>query len=246
VAAVGEAVTRFAVGDQVVGVAEGCFAEYVSAKESMLVAQPPELTAVQAAALPISGLTALQAVRDQGEVQPGQQVLVVGASGGVGSFAVQIAVAAGARVTGVCSTGKVDLVRSLGAAEVLDYTRDALPADHRYDVVVDTGGNRPLHQLRRALAPRGRLVIVGGETGGRWLGGVDRQLRALLLNPFLRQRLGSFLSSEGRDDLQALADLVGSGAVVPAVDRTWPLDGVPDAMRYLVAGRAAGKVVIEL
>jgi NADPH:quinone reductase-like Zn-dependent oxidoreductase len=198
--------------------------------------------------VPISGLTALQAVRDQGRVQPGQRVLVIGAGGGVGTFAVQIAKAFGAEVTGVCSTGKVDLVRSLGADHVVDHLLgdDLGEGERRYDVLLDTGGNRPLRTLRRALTPTGTLVIVGAETGGRWLGGLDRQLRAMALSPFIGQRLGTFISSENGADLLALTELIESGAVTPVVDRSFPLAETPAAVRYLREGRARGKVVIDL
>jgi NADPH:quinone reductase-like Zn-dependent oxidoreductase len=246
VEAVGADVTRFAVGDEVFGVGEGTFAEYARAEEGKLAPLPAGLTPVQAAALPISGQTALQAVRDRGKVRPGQHVLVIGASGGVGSYAVQVAKAHGAEVTGVSSTSKLDLVRSLGADHVIDYTRSELPADSRYDVVLDTGGNRPLRQLRRALATRGTLVIVGGETGGRWLGGTDRQLRAMALSPFVRQSLGTFVASENAPDLAVLAELVEAGSLTPAVDRTFPLEEVPAAMQHLLEGRARGKVVITI
>lgn len=247
VAAVGPGVSTLAVGDVVFGVAEGGFAEYASAAADLLVPVPPGITAVQAAALPMSGLTALQAVRDHGRVQPGQHVLVIGASGGVGTFAVQIAKSHGARVTGVCHTSKTDLVRALGADHVIDYTReDITDGSRRYDVILDIGGGRPLRQLRRGLTPRGRLVIVGQETGGRLLGGFDRLLRAVVLSPFVGQHLGGFVSPENGADLRALAGLVSSGAVIPAVDRTFPLAQAPAAVQYLRDGRARGKVVITV
>ena len=197
--------------------------------------------------MPVSALTALQAVRDHGHVQAGQKVLVIGASGGVGTFAVQIAKAYGAEVTGVCSTAKVDLVRSIGADHVIDYTRDDI-ADgaHRYDVIIDIGGNRPLRQLRRALARRGTLVIVGGETGGRWLGGFDRSLRAPVLSRFVPQRLAAVMVSENAADLLVLAELIESGQVTPVIDRTYPLSQAPDAIRYMQHGHARGKVVITV
>ena len=180
-------------------------------------------------------------------MQPGQKVLIVGASGGVGTFAVQIAKAFGAEVTGVCSTAKVDLVRSLGADHVIDYTRDDFAAgEHRYDVILDIGGNRRLSHLRRALTPRGTLVIVGGETGGRWLGGFDRSLRAVLLSLFVRQKLGMLASTENAEDLNALRDLIEAGQVTPAIDRTYPLSETADAIRYVSEGRARGKVVITV
>jgi NADPH:quinone reductase-like Zn-dependent oxidoreductase len=247
VEAVGASVTTLHVGDEVFGIGEGTFAEYAPASVGKLVRKPAGLGFRQAAALSISATTALQAVRDHGKVQVGERVLVIGASGGVGTFAVQIAKAFGADVTGVASTGKVDLVRSLGADSVVDYLlEDVTAGDQRYDVVLDTGGNTPLRRLRRILTPKGRLVIVGAETGGRWLGGLDRQLRAMLLSPFTGQQLGSFIATENAADLAVLAELVESGKVTPAVDRTFPLEQVPEAMRYLRAGRARGKVVVEV
>jgi NADPH:quinone reductase-like Zn-dependent oxidoreductase len=208
---------------------------------------PAGLSFVQAAALPVSATTALQALRDHGRVQPGEKVLVIGASGGVGSFAVQIARAFGAEVTGVCGTAKVDFVRSLGADHVVDHTvGDGLEVgEERFDVVVDIGGNRPIRQLRRVLTPRGRLVIVGGEGGGRWLG-IGRQLRAAALSPFIGQTLRFFVSVETTADLAVLAGLVESGQVTPAVDRVFPLAEAPAAVTDLTEGRARGKVVVEV
>jgi NADPH:quinone reductase-like Zn-dependent oxidoreductase len=247
VEAVGTGVTTLRPGDEVFGIGEGTFAEYARASAAKLARKPAGLSFRRAAALGISATTALQAVRDHGKVRPGERVLVIGASGGVGTFALQIAKAFGAEVTGVAGTGKVDLVRSLGADSVVDYRlEDVTAGQRRYDVVLDTGGNTPLRRLRRILTPEGRLVIVGAETGGRWLGGTDRQLRAMVLNPFTRQRLGSFIASENAVDLAVLAELVETGKVTPAVDRTFPLDRVPDAMRYLRAGQARGKVVIDV
>jgi NADPH:quinone reductase-like Zn-dependent oxidoreductase len=248
VEAVGRSVTTLRPGDEVFGVAEGTFAEYAPAAAAKLAPKPASLSFQQAAALPISGVTALQAVRDQGRVTAGDRVLVIGASGGVGSFAVQIAKAFGAEVTGVASTAKVDLVRSLGADHVIDYRLgDDLGAGERgYDVIIDTGGNRPLRVLRRALTPTGTLVLVGAETGGRWLGGTDRQLRAMALSRFVRQRLRTFISSENAADLLALSALVESGAVTPAVDRVFPLAETPAAIRHMREGKARGKVVIDV
>ncbi|HJY02483.1 MAG TPA: NAD(P)-dependent alcohol dehydrogenase [Streptosporangiaceae bacterium] len=247
VEATGSAVTALRVGDEVFGIADGSFAQYASARPGKLAPKPANLTFAQAAAVPVSALTALQAVRDRGRVQAGQKVLVIGASGGVGTFAVQIAKAAGAEVTGVSSTAKLDLVRSLGADHVIDYTRDDITAgDHRYDVILDTGGHRPLSQLRRALTPRGTLVIVGSEHGGRWLGGSDRQLRALMLSPFTSQRLTTLICSENTQDLQALTELIESGQVRPVIDRTYPLSQIPQAIQYLRDGHAQGKVVVNL
>ena len=243
----GQAVTGFEPGDEVYGTCDGSFAPYARARASRLAAKPANLSFEQAAAVPVSALTALQAVRDRAKVQAGQKVLIIGASGGVGTFAVQIAKAFGADVTGVCSTAKTDLVRSIGADHVIDYTRDDFAdATHRYDVILDIGGNSRLSHLRRALTARGRLVIVGGENGGRWLGGTDRQLRAVLLSPLVSQKLGTFVASENAADLADLRVLIESGQIVPAVDRTFPLSETPAAIRHVQEGRARGKVVISI
>jgi NADPH:quinone reductase-like Zn-dependent oxidoreductase len=249
VAAAGARVTRFRAGDQVYGTCEsGSFAEYAAAREKRLAAKPASLSFEQAAVVPISGVTALQAVRDSGRVQPGQQVMVIGAAGGVGSFAVQIAKASGARVTGVCSSPKTGLVLSLGADDVIDYTKDAIDGNGaRYDVVIDTAGNRPLSLLRHAMTPHGTLVLVGGEHGGgRVLGGFDRQLRAPLVSMFVRQRLRGLVAKERAEDLEALTRLIESGAVTPVIDRTYALADTPDAVRYLAEGHAAGKVAVTV
>jgi len=247
VEAVGKDVTTLAAGDEVFGICEGSFAEYACARADKLAPRPQNLTFVQAAAVPVSALTALQAVRDHGHVQAGQKVLVIGASGGVGTFAVQLAKAFGAEVTGVCSTAKADLARSVGAVHVIDYTRaDIADGGDRYDVIIDTGGNRPLKQLRRALTARGTLVIVGGETGGRWLAGSDRQLRALLLSRFASQKLSTFICSENAADLRVLTELIESRQVTPIIDRTYPLSETPAAIRYLQEGHAKGKVVVSV
>jgi len=249
VEAAGARVTRFGPGDEVYGTCEsGSFAEYAAAREERLAAKPGSISFEQAAVVPISGVTALQAVRDCGRVQPGQQVVVIGAAGGVGSFAVQIAKASGARVTGVCSTSKADLVRSLGAGDVIDYTHDEVDCHGaRYDVVIDTAGNRPLSLLRRAMRPRGTLVLVGGEHGGgRVLGGFDRQLRAPLVSMFAGQRLRGLVARERAEDLEAMTRLIESGDVTPVIDRTYALADAPDAIRYLAEGHAAGKVVVTV
>ncbi len=247
VEATGPAVTTLHVGDEVFGIADGAFAEYASARPDKLAPKPVNLTFTQAAAVPVSALTALQAVRDRGHVQAGNRVLIIGASGGVGTFAVQIAKAAGAEVTGVCRTSKMDTVRSLGADHVIDYTRgDIADGRHSYDVILDIGGNRPLKHLRSVLDPRGTLVIVGGETSGRWLAGSDRQLRALLLSPFTSQTLTTLICSENTPDLLALTKLIESGQVRPVIDQTYPLSQTPAAIRYMRDGRAQGKVVINL
>jgi NADPH:quinone reductase-like Zn-dependent oxidoreductase len=247
VEAVGKDVTRFQPGDEVFGIGVGAFAEYARAREDKLVPKPANLTFEQVAVVATSGLTALQGLRDKGRVGPGQKVLVIGASGGVGTFAVQLAKAFGAEVTGVCSTTKVDMVRSLGADHVIDYTSaDFAEGVSRYDVILDIGGNASLSRLRRALTPKGTLVIAGGETDGRWLGGTDRQIRALMLSPFVAQKLTTFISSQNLQDLIVLKELIEAGKVTPAIDRTYPLSEVPKAIRYLKEGHARGKVVITV
>jgi NADPH:quinone reductase-like Zn-dependent oxidoreductase len=247
VKAIGKNVSRFQPGDEVFGIGKGSYAEYVCAREDKLAPKPANLTFEQAAVLAIMGSTALQALRDHGRVEPGQEVLIIGASGGVGTYAVQIAKAFGAHVTGVCSTTKVEMVRSIGADHVIDYTQeDFAEGDQRYDVILDIGGNSSLARLRRALASQGILVIVGGEGGGRWLGGTDRQLRAMILSPFVGQKLGTFVNKENHDDLLVLKELTESGKITPVIDRTYPLSEVPEAMRYLEAGHARGKVVITV
>ena len=247
VAAVGAAVTRFEAGDEVFGISQGSFAEYARAREDKLAHKPANLTFDQAAVVAVSGLTALQGLRDLGRVLPGQHVLIVGASGGVGTFAVQIAKAFGALVTGVCSTAKLDLVRSVGADHVIDYTQDDFAAGpQRYDLILDIGGNAPLSRLRRALTPSGTLVIVGGENGGRWIGGFDRQLRAVALSPFVRQRLTMKTPKEHYTDLERLGQLIVAGDLTPIIDKTYPLHQAPDAMRHLQAGQARGKLVITV
>jgi NADPH:quinone reductase-like Zn-dependent oxidoreductase len=244
---VGSGVTRFAAGDEVFGIGRGTFAEYTVAREDRLAPKPAGLTFEQAAVMPVSGMTALQGLTDAGRLHAGQSVLVTGASGGVGSFAVQIAVALGAAsVTGVCTTSKVDLVRSLGADHVVDHTREDFAAgDRRYDLVLDLAGNPSLTRLRRALTPTGTAVIAGGEHGGNLLG-MDRQLRALVVSPVVRQRLTMLVCRENAADLERLAGLVDAGTLTPALDRTFPLEQVPEAMRHLEAGRARGKVAITL
>ncbi|MFE0579849.1 NAD(P)-dependent alcohol dehydrogenase [Streptomyces sp. NPDC058874] len=247
VEAVGPGVTRFRPGDEVYGSGEGSFAEYACAKEGALAPKPRNLGFEEAAAVPVSGCSALQALRRTGRVEPGQSVLILGASGGVGSFAVQLAKAFGARVTGVCSAAKADFVRSLGADEVIDYAvADPTDGSRRYDLVLDIAGNRPIGRLRGALTPRGTLVIVGGEGGGRWLGGNERSLGALLLSPFVSHRLRPLTSLVRAGDLEALTELLEAGSVSPAVHRSYPLAGVPDAIRDLREGRVRGKAVIRL
>lgn len=244
--AVGPDVTRFAEGDLVFGTALGSFAEYTLAAEDHLAAVPPSIDPVDAAALGVSGSTALQAVEDRGGVEDGAEVLVMGASGGVGAFAVQVAVAAGARVTGVASGSKLDIVERLGASAVDYRLEDPLDGDRRYDLIVDTGGNRTLRDLRSALVPRGTLVVVGGEGGGRWIGGSDRQLRAVLSSRFVGQHLTTLVASEDAAHLERLADLVDAGRVAPVIDRRVTLVDVPDAMARLGEGRVRGKIVVDV
>jgi NADPH:quinone reductase-like Zn-dependent oxidoreductase len=246
VVSVGSAVNGVSLGDQVYGTCDGSFAEFVAVQPARLARKPANLSFTQAAAAPISGSTALQAVR-KAQVQRGQHILILGASGGVGTFAVQIAKAAGAEVTGVCRTSKADLVRSLGADHVIDYTQDdPTRGDRRYDVILDIGGNRKLLALRRALTEQGALVIVGGETGGRLLGGFDRSLRAVLFSPFVKQTLAMLTSRESGEDLDALGSLVEAGKVTPAVDRTFPLRETAMAIRAIQEGDVRGKIVIKV
>jgi NADPH:quinone reductase-like Zn-dependent oxidoreductase len=245
VEAVGPEVTDLAPGTRVYGLGSGTFAELALARRRAVAAVPEGLRTVDVAALPVSGLTALQALRDRAGLQPGQRVLVLGASGGVGVYAVQIAKAMGAEVTGVCSAAKADLVRSLGADRVDDYATSRITdAGITYDVIVDTGGNRALAELRRVLAPAGALVIVGGEDAGRWTFGLGRTLHASIRSWFGRQRMGTFVASSRSADLDALAAMATAGSVHAVVDRSYTLAEVPQAMRDLEAGRIRGKAVI--
>jgi NADPH:quinone reductase-like Zn-dependent oxidoreductase len=248
VEAVGANVKTLRPGDEVMGQAKGSFAELVTARADELVPKPSRLSFEQAAALPVSGVTALRAIRDEGNVQPGQSVLVIGAAGGVGSLAVQIAKARGATVTAVSSGSKADLVRSLGADDVIDYTReDFTDGSRHWDAIVDTAGRRPLSRLRRALTPKGTLVIVGGDGGGKWTGGFFRgMLRAPIVSLFVGQRLRGLATKIAQEDLIALAELVEAGTVTPVIDRTYPLIEAPDAIRHLEEGHAAGKIVITV
>jgi NADPH:quinone reductase-like Zn-dependent oxidoreductase len=247
VAAAGKDVTNFKPGDEVFGIGKGTYAEFAPALETKLAAKPKNLTFEQAAVVPISGLTALQAVRDGGKVQGGQKVLIIGASGGVGTFALQIARSFGADVTGVCSTPKVDLVRSLGADRVIDYLHeDFADGGQRYDVILDTGGHSSLSRLRRALMPTGTVVIVGAETDGKWFGGFDRSIRAMLLSRIVHQELIAFVNSENAEDLIAITALIEAGDVTPIVDRAFALDEGAKAMSYLTGGHARGKIAISV
>jgi len=246
VAAVGASVTRFAIGDEVYGIAPGSFAEYAVAREDKLARKPANLTFPQAAVVPISAGTALQALRDVGRVQTGQSVLVLGASGGVGSYAVQLAKAFGAQVTGVCSTAKLDLVASLGADDVIDYTvEDFADGTRRYDLILDIAGNPSVRRLRRALQPHGTAVFVGAEHAGS-VTGMGRQLRGALVSPFVGQRLSLFLAKERATDFETLTDLIEAGELTPTLDRSYPLDQAPDAMRKLEQGEARGKIALTI
>jgi NADPH:quinone reductase-like Zn-dependent oxidoreductase len=246
VEAVGSNAGSFRPGDEVFGTCRGSFAEFAVTGADRLATKPEKVSFEQAAATPTSGVTALQAVRDHGKVKAGQHVLVIGASGGVGTFAVQIAKADGAQVTGVCSAAKSDLVRSIGADHVIDYSKeDFADSANRYDVILDTAGGGSLSDLRRALAPRGTLVIVGGEHAGNWLG-MRNQLRAAAVSPFVGQKLGFFITKQRSEDLEELRRLLESGAIKPVVDRSFPLDEVPEAIRYLRDGRARGKIVVTI
>jgi NADPH:quinone reductase-like Zn-dependent oxidoreductase len=244
---VGSKVTRFQPGDEVFGVARGSFAEYAAAREDKLGPKPTHLSFEQAAVVPVSGSTALQGLRDSGRIQAGQKVLIVGASGGVGTYAVQLAKTFGAEVTGVCSTGKVDLVRSIGADHVIDYTQeDFADGTRRYDLIVDIGGRRRLSLLRRALTPKGTLVLLGGEEGGKLTGGMNRQIRALALSLFVGQRLTMFIAKQNRADLEALSQFIEAGQLTPFIDKTYPLAEVPEAMRRLETGQVRGKIAITI
>jgi NADPH:quinone reductase-like Zn-dependent oxidoreductase len=248
VAAVGRNVTRFRPGDEIFGTSlTGTYAEYTSTGQDRLEHKPVNLDFAEAAAVPVSGCAALHGLRDAGRLRPGQAVLIIGAGGGVGTYAVQLAKARGARVTGVCSGSKAELVRSLGAERVIDYSReDFADGAGRYDLILDIAGNSKLRRLCRALAPGGTLVIAGGEGGGRVFGGIDRQLRALLLSPFSRRKLRVLMSAEGGQDLKDLKDLIEAGQLVPAVDRVFPLSEAAGAISRLRAGQAQGKQVIAV
>ncbi|MGO4385429.1 NAD(P)-dependent alcohol dehydrogenase [Specibacter sp. RAF43] len=246
VEAVGAAVTRFRVGEEVFGFGKGSFADYAAAREDKLARKPAGLSFEQAAVVPVSAVTALQGLRDAGRLQAGQKVLITGASGGVGSYAVQLAKAMGAEVTGVCSTAKAALVRSLGADHVIDYLReDFADGTRHYDLILDLAGNPALSRLRRALTPAGTAVVAGGEHGGQ-VTGMSRQLGAVALSPFVRQRLTMLAATQKAADLERVAELIDAGEVTPCLDLTFPLDRAQEAMRHLVAGKARGKVAITL
>jgi NADPH:quinone reductase-like Zn-dependent oxidoreductase len=247
VEAVGKNVTRFEVGDPVYGTCDGSFAEYACAEAESFAPKPANLSFEQAAAVPVSGTTALNGLRNAGKLQPGQNVLIIGAAGGVGTHAVQLAKAFGGVVTGVCSTSKAELVWDIGADDVIDYTReDFTDGTRRFDLILDTAGRRPLSRLRRALEPQGTLVIVGGEGGDRWLGGFQRGIFAPLRSLFSEQELLGLISKESQQDLLTLKDLIEAGKLTPVIDRTYPLREAPHAIRYLEQGHARGKVVLTV
>ncbi len=254
VEAVGKSVTQFRPGDGVLAdVLTGGFAEYTCVPESLAVPKPAGVSFDAAASIPLAALTALQGLRNAGRIQPGQRVLVIGAGGGVGTFAVQLATWFGAEVTGVCSTRNVDLVRSLGAAHVVDYTRDdgaeagdGASGGGAYDIVFQLAGTRSPGACRRLLAAGGTLVLSSGESDGRWLGALGRNLHALGMSPFVPQRLVPVIARRSREDLELVTGLVAAGTIVPVVDRSYPLADVPEAVRYLEEGHARGKVVITI
>jgi NADPH:quinone reductase-like Zn-dependent oxidoreductase len=248
VEAVGRSVKRFKPGDDVFGGRDGAFAEYVNVRENgALALKPANLTFEQAAAVPVAAITALQALRDKGKIQAGQKVLINGASGGVGTFAVQIAKAFGAEVTGVCSTRNLAMVRSIGADHVIDYTReDFTQGSLRYDLIVDNVGTHSLSEYRRVLNPHGALVMVGGSNDGRWIGALSGSIRALLIGPFVSQKLVFILAKLDQDDLGVLRDLMQTGKLTPVIDRRYKLSETAEAIRYVEQGHARGKVVITL
>ena len=247
VEAVGEGVTRFKAGDEVFGTCEGAFAEYVAVPERLIALKPSNLTFEQAATVPITGTSALQAVRDKGKVQQGQTVMIIGAAGGVGSFAVQIATALGARVTGVCSSAQSEVVRSMGAVDVIDYTKeDFVDSGRSWDDIVETAGSHSISELRQALSQSGTLVIVGGEGGGRWVGKAGRMVQAPALSPFVSQTLTVLVVKHNGQDLAVLKDLIESGHITPLVGKTYSLAEVPDAIRDLEQRRTQGKCVVTI
>lgn len=247
VEALGKNVTRFQLGDEVYGIGQGSFAEYVSVKEKKLALRPTNLELQTAAAVPVSAITALEAVRDHGRLEAGQSVMVIGASGGVGTYAVQIAKALGAHVTGVCSTSKMELVQSLGAERIIDYTKeDFADGQTQYDLIVDIGGNTQTAKLRKALSPKGTLVFVGGEEGGRIIGGIGRQIMAVILSPFRKQRFAMFVGSESAAALEQVTRMIEQGQITPFVGAKFSLEQAPEAMRQLANGEARGKTIITV
>ncbi|MEW1930528.1 NAD(P)-dependent alcohol dehydrogenase [Streptomyces sp. NPDC088360] len=244
---VGAKVTGFKTGDEVFGSGDGSLAEYTCAKADKLAPKPGNLTFEQAAALPVSGVTAYQALSGKARPKPGQRVLVIGASGGIGTYAIQLAVSYEAEVTAVCGPGQADFVRALGATDVIDYTsQEITDSKHRFDIILDAAGNRPLSLLRRALAPKGALVMAGGEGGGDWVGGLGRQLRGYALSPFLGQTLSSLIARVRQQDLLTLKRLAETGTIAPAIDRTYPLSEAVAAIKHLERGHPRGKIVVTV
>ncbi len=245
--AVGKHVTQFQPGDEVFGVCKGAFAEYVCASESAVVLKPANVTFEQAAAVPVAAFSALQGLRDKGQIRRGQKVLINGAAGGVGTFAVQLAKVFGADVTGVCSTRNLDMVRSIGAHHVIDYTQeDFTTSGQQYDLIFDAAGNHSLSDCRRALTPKATLVLVGGPNKGRWVGPLTGVLKAVVVSRFVSQKLRPCLAHSSKADLIVLRELLEAGKVAPVIDRSYPLSDVPEAIRYLEEGHARGKVVIRM
>ncbi len=248
---VGENVKLLQPGDEVFGSpfmhGFGAFAEYVCVSEDLLAHKPANLSFEQAAAVPLAASTALQGLRDHGRIESGQKVLIIGASGGVGTFAVQIARSFDAEVTGVCSTRNVDMVRSLGADHVIDYTRENfIQGGQKYDLIFQLAGTRSPSECRRVLAPKGTLVQISGDSYGHWIGPVDRIIHALVLSPFVSQKMASFTVKPNKEDLQFLKQLIEAGKLTPVIDRTYSLGETPEAIRYLENGHARGKVVIRM
>jgi len=241
---VGKEVTRFVPGQAVYGIANGSFAEYAAASEDKLVLKPDSLSFEAAAAVTVSGITALEALTDQGDLQAGQHVLIIGASGGVGSYAVQLAKALGATVTGVASAAKADLILSLGADYTIDYRTEYLDGKRQYDLIIDIGGRNSISRLRSVLHPSGTLVFVGGEGGNSVTGGIGRQIKGALMSPFLKQNLKMFVSGENLSMIRRLNEFLKSGAVIPSIGNRYSLEDAPTAMRELVAGRTSGKSII--
>jgi NADPH:quinone reductase-like Zn-dependent oxidoreductase len=247
VEAIGRSVTRFQPGDAVFGVGRRAFAEYVCTSQNRLARKPANITFEQAAAIPVAGVTALQGLRDKGRIQPGQNVLINGAAGGVGTFAAQIAKSFGAEVTGVCSTARVDLVRSIGADHVIDYNRDDVTSGaRRYDLILDCVGNRPLSAWRRVMTTKGTFVAVGARPGGHWLGPLPYLLKLLVSARFASQKVVFFIAQVTGDDLTVLKELIEANKVTPVVDRSYPLSEIVDAVRHLKQGHPRGKVVVTV
>ncbi len=247
VEAVGRNVTQFQPGDEVYGMQDGAYAEYLTTPQTQAATKPTNLTFEEAAAVPLAGLTALQGLRDSGELQPGQRVLIIGASGGVGAFAVQIAKAMGAHVTGLCSTKNLELVRSLGADDMIDYTQeDFTQRTPKFDLIFQLGGMDSPARCRRALAPAGKLVLSSGDSNGRWIGPLNRIIQASILNPFVSQQMIVLNARRSQADLDYLTSLLEAGQVKVTIDRTHRLDQVAEAIRYVEKGHTRGKVVIGI